>query len=280
MSNFRIVARNLANAAEGGFLTSSTSMVPGLPFTNLQRPVERARTCRTNAGATNVDLTASWATNKRANCAIFGIHNWTTASLLRTRLFDATSPASDLIDTGDLSAFSTSGLATNIDVYTERDFRFLKTTAQYFALQTTMRSAYFYITDTANPDGYIEQTRLCIGEYFETSYDPPFGGAVLTPMDAGVSGRADDGTMLVDKKWKARKLELDLKFIPEADLDDLLAIVRFLGTDKECFISLYPGVGGVKELYNQMFCRLKPNPSFDPWTDAGLHQTKLVFEEV
>ncbi len=278
MANLRILARNIAETAE---LTESPAMVATLPGSNLQLPTERERVARTTSLAAQ-DVKLAWSADQKANMVAVTRHNFTTAAYLRA-LGYATNDwtSSTIFDTGaTAAAFSTAGLNTDIDVYTEADFRHLKNTAQYFTGVTNMESMIVRWTDNspANADGYMQATKLFVGQYFETTYQPPYGGVELTPMDDSVGGRAHDGSHLVSKGWKARRLVLDLQFIPDADLNDLLAIARYLGKDREAFISLYPGEGGVKELYNQMACRLIESPTFGPHF-PGLEKTRLVFEE-
>jgi len=278
MPNLRILARNIAETAE---LTESPAMVATLPGSNLQLPTERERVARTTSLAAQ-DVKLAWPADQKANMRAGTRHNFTTAAYLRGLGYSTNDwTGSTIFDTGaTAAAFSTAGLNTDIDIYTEADFRHLKNTAQYFTAVTNMESMICRWTDNspANADGYMQATKLFVGQYFETTYQPPYGGVELTTMDDSVGGRAHDGSLLVSKGWKARRLVLDLQFIPEVDLNDLLAIARYLGKDREAFISLYPGEGGVKELYNQMACRLIESPTFNPHF-VGLHKTRLVFEE-
>jgi hypothetical protein len=276
MSNIRILVRNLADV---GTITASPALLSTLPETNLQQPIRRSKTARTTSTA-GQRLTLDLAAASTINMVAFGRHNWSTAATLRTRCQSAIgSPSTTNYDGGALAAFSTSGLdAYGIDVYTEADFRHLKNSVQYFANQSSVASMIFDIADAANSDGFIEQTRLAVGQFFEFQYDPPFGGAELTPDDSSIAGDADDGTTIVDKGYKKRQLKLDLEFITDTDLPTVLALTRYLGKDKECFVSLYPGVGGAKELYNMMFCRIVEVPSFNPYF-PGLHKGSFVFRE-
>lgn len=275
MANLRILARNHAETASS--ITDSPSMLATLPVTNLGRPTERARTARTTALATQSSLLVH-PSNRKANMMALTRHNLTTSATHQLLHYSDAGATVNIYDSTALAAFSTSGLDTDIDDYTERDFRGYKTFALYHGGLTTIRSTSIVWTDASNPDGYMEATKVFIGQYFQATYNPPWGGVELTPMDGNKRDRADDGTMIIDKRWRARRLVINLEFITDAELATLLAIARYLGTDRECFISLYPGVGGVKELYNQMACRLVDSPTFNPhqW---GQHKNSMVFEE-
>lgn len=273
-SRLRILARNLADTAT---LAASPIMLPTLPITSLQQQTLRGVTAR-SSGLASQDVLATWSSDQKANMLAFTRTNLSTAATLRSLIFIGGSPTTAVYDSSALGAFSTSGLDTDIDIYTEADFRMLRNTVQYFPLVTNMQQALARIADAANADGYIEMTRMWIGKYFEFTYDPPFEGAGLQVEDLSKGSRADDGSHIVDKKGKFRRLTLRLDFIPDADLPTVLGIARYLGKDKECFLSLYPGWGGAKELYNMMACRLIDSPTFNPW-QVGLHKNTMTFEE-
>lgn len=275
MANLRILTRNIADTA---VITASPAMSTTLPVTNLGKPTERGRTARTTSLASQ-DVKLAWASNQKANMVAITRHNLTTAATLRTLGYSDAAWTSGILDTTALTAFSTSGLNTDIDVYTERDFQHLKSSVQYFAEVTNLQSLIARIADAANPDAYMEANRLMVGKYFEVTYNPPFGSVELQQVDASVMGRADDGTQVVDKRAKWRRFTVRLDFVHDDDLDDLLALERYLGTDKETWISLYPGAGGAKELYNQMACRIVDSPSMNP-NQVGVHANSITFEEV
>lgn len=277
MPALRILARNLANTA---VITASPAMVEsgGISVENLGLDTERGRTARSTSAASQ-DLKLSWATNQSANMIAVARHNWTTSSTLREIIYpNADWTGTPLYDPGATAAFSTSGLDTDIDVYTEHDFLMLKNTVRYFTALTTMKSLIARILDTSNPDGFLQQNRLFIGKYFEFTYNPDHGDVELQLMDESAHSRADDGTQHVDRKYKARRLTLNLNFVPDADLPSLLALVRYLGKHGEAWVDLYPGVTSAKGLYNRMPCRLVDSPTFNPH-QYGLHRNTLVFEE-
>lgn len=276
MANIRILARNLADTAT---ITADPAMSTTLPVTNVQRQTSRARTARTT-GLASQDIKLAWSGDQVANMVAWSRDNASTVTPGTDRFLGYSGAAwtTGIVDTTAQTTFSTTGLNTHIDVHTEADFRLLKNRARYFTGVTTMESAILRLADASNPDGYREITRLFVGQYEELAYQPPFGGVELEVMDAGKSARASDGTLQVSKGWKARQLSLDLQFIPDADLATLWAIARYLGKDRECWVSLYPGEGGLKELYNQMVCRLVEVPKFNPHF-PGLHRGRFVFQE-
>lgn len=277
MAKLRILKRNIADTAA---LYGAPAFATENPITILQQQTERGVTARTSSLAAQ-DILAYWTSDQKARMVAFTRHNLTTAATLRTRLYAGGSPSSLLYDGGALTAFSLAGLDTDLDVPTESDFRGYKTSVQYFSQQTTVQQAILSLADAANPDGYMEAIRLFIGDYLAFAYDPVqrAGGVALNLMDAGVAERADDGTHVVDKRWKARQVSLECRFIQDNDLAAMLALARYLGKDKETFISVYPEVGGVYETYHHFACRLVESPTFSRWSEAVLHGARFVFEE-
>ena len=275
MAKLRLLCRDACTTAVA---TASPAMSTSLPVTNLQRPIERERVARTTSLASQ-DIKLAWASAQKANAIVLARHNLTTAATLRTLLYSDVAWTTGIYDSTALTAFSLSGLNTDIAVYTERDFRMFKTTVQYFTEVTTMQSAIARIADAANPDGVFDVTKLMIGKYTEVSINPPYGGVDLTFMDKSVQGDADDGTMIVDKRWKARKLVIELdQIVDSSDLDEMFAIAHYAGTDKEIFVSVYPEVGGAKEFYHHFVGRLIDSPTFNPH-QVGLHKGSFVFRE-
>lgn len=274
-SNLRILARNLLDGRSG--LSALPALLTTLPETNLVQDTERARTARTSSLAAQ-DVTAYWTSNQTMNMSAFTRTNFSTAATVRNLLYPTGSPSTAQLDTGNVAAFSTSGLNTDIDVYTEADFRMLRNTVQYFASQSGIRQLTSRWTDAANADGYIEATRWFVGKYFQTTYDPPFGGLEMQFMDPSKGSRASDGTLIVDKQYKARQITLRLDFIPDADLPTMLAIARYLGQDKECWLDVYPDDATAKGMYHRGAFKLVDSPTFNPW-QVGLHKNTMTFQE-
>lgn len=273
MPNIRILARNWAEARNGGSISSSPAMLPGLPVDNLILPTERDRTARSTSLAAQA-ITVAFDASRKVNAVAFSRVNWTTASTLRSRVRDGATAT--LYDTTALAGYSTTGLDTDIDDYTDADFVENKNTIQYITEQTASRSILFDIADAANPDGYIEQTKVFAGKYFEPSYNA--ASLEFTVIDASIQGRADDGSHLVDKRWKTKQVVLTLEPIPEdSDFATLMAIARYLGKDGECFLDPYPTSQTARGIYARGAYRLVDVVPFGP-REYGLQKTTMKFE--
>lgn len=274
MANVRILGRNRADEASS--ISASPSMLATLPEDNLILPTERERVARSTSTAQQT-ISLAWSSDQTANMVAITRHNGTTSRTQRSVLYQNGSPQI-LHDTTALAAFSTSGLDTELVDHTSQDWRGLKNTVQYFTLQTLLRSLDVIIADAANPDNYIEQTRLWVGKYFEFEYNPGHGDVPLTLMDSTKQGRADDGSQIVDKGYRARRLVLNLALVSDNDLPSLLELAQRVGQFGECFIDLYPETTGAKHLYNMMACRLVDSPTFNQ-EQYGWAKNTMTFEE-
>ena len=264
----KIIAKNIAPDAS---IVASPSMQ--FPESNLLLPTERGRVAQ-STGLASQQLTLSWSSNQKAGgIALIG-HNLTTAGTVRSIFSDVT-PAT-LYDSTALAAFSTTGLDTDIDDYTDIDFRGYKVFRHYFTQITTIRSLVQTWSDALNPDGCMNARKLIIGKVFEPEY--PTGAIDMTPMDSSVAGRADDGTHQVDRGWQARVLTVSIEAIVEADRPTWLAFARSVGKFGECFVDLYPSDTGALGIYGRGAFRLVDSPTFNHF-QYGIHKNTLRFEE-
>lgn len=269
MTNMRIIAKNIAPDAS---IAASPSLT--FPESNLLLPLERGRVARTN-GLASQAITLSWSSSQKAMAVAVCRHNLTTSGTIRNA-FSNSVPAV-IQDAGALAAFSTSGLDTDITDYTAATFRGKKNTVEYFSEITTARSLVHTWSDAANPDGYMEATKLFVGRYFEITYNP--GAVEFNPGDTSAIGRADDGTAIVNAGYKARSILINLEAIPnDTDLKTLLAIADHLGQGGQCFIDLYPDRTDAMGVYGRGCFFLRDSPTFNH-AQYGIHKNTMRFEE-
>lgn len=281
-ANARILARNLwdtATLSDGNSGSNAWLSSGGLALTNTQQPTERGRTARSTNVSASAIIKATWGSAQSGNMLAATRTNLTTSGTARRQIYSDAAWTTQVEDSTALAPFSTAGLDTGIDVYTEADWRGLRNTAYYFTALRSVQSITNTYADASNADSYIELTRIFFGKYFEFTYNPPQGGLDMTPMDASVAVRADDGSHIVDRKWRARKIVIRLDWIPDAtDLASLLAIARYLGKGGECWLDIYPDDTGAKGIYNRGAFRLTDSPTFNTH-QYGFHKNTMTFEE-
>lgn len=272
-AKLRILAKNIADDAT---ITASPAMsLTNLGVGNLQDP-KRGSIARSTS-LTDQEIKLTWGANQTANVLVLCRRNFTDAATRRLYLYSDAAWTTGIYDSTALDEVDGSVLPSPFSL-TELQFKGWLTSVLYFTEQTTIRSAKVVLSDGANADGYMEASRIMLGKYFETTYDPPQGGAALTPGSMSTQRRGDGGSLLSELRPPYRTLALDLFAIPDADYDDIVAIVQYLGMHRDCFVDLYPDDTGAKGFANRMQAKITDLGPFDPHTQ-GLHRLPIVFEE-
>lgn len=255
MATLRILAKNIIESAT---VTASPACVASLPESILLLPTERGRATRSTSTAAQT-FEFEWASDQTVNMIGFTRFNLRTTGTLRSLFTGATSP--DVVyDSGAVAAFSTSGLNTVIDDYTSDDFRELKNKGFYFT-QGSARNLQVTAADATNPDGFLEITKIFAGQYFEPTFHP--SGLEFTFKDASIQDEADDGTMVVDKRWSARMVTVNLDAILDpTESATMLSLSRYLGKYGECWLDPYPEDTTAKGIYARGAYRLIDSPAF------------------
>lgn len=275
MNPFRILPRNIGDSAS--LDSESPALLATLPATNLQT-VPRGEVFRTN-GLASQEIRFTWDSNQRANMVAIRGHNLTTGGTIRAQGYSDTSFSSALFDSTALAAISTAALSTiDADTYRESEFRNLRNWAYYFTEVSTLRGLKLTFEDAANPDGYMQASRLFVGSYFQATYDPPFAGAGMVPGTMTKGMRTDGGSHRVDRGEDYRVLTMSLDFIAASEVKEFLAIARYLNTHRDFWFSLYPGEADAQELYHQGQFRFVDLGPLEPWFPS-LHRRTLTMEE-
>lgn len=274
MANIRFLFRNLVNA-DNVTVTASPALVTTLPEANLQKQ-ERNKTARSTSTASQ-DFKFSWATAQTVNMIALRRHNLTAAAQLAAPTYSDTAWTTAIDTNAAANCFAYTGFDAN-DVLTEDDFRLLKNSGRYLTSRANVQSMKATVTDASNPDGYFDVSRIFIGKYFEMAYQIPYSGAPLVMDDAGTQSRMDDGSLVTDKRYKMRKLEINQDYCTTADWAALEAGIRYAGKDKDIWISVFPGDGTHLECYYQGAFKFTSMPQFD-LNRPTLAGVRMMFEE-
>lgn len=282
VSNLRILFRNLINSDQGCTLTDSPTCVATLPVTNLQADTARGKTARSSSLLTQ-DFKATWSGgNQVANMSALTRHNLTVGDSMESLIYAGAAWTNNQYDSTALAAMSTSGTDTTYDTLTAADMAGYRNTVHYFSQVSNMQSAIARLAQfgspTANADGYFEATRWFLGKYEALTYNPAQGGVTMDFMGLTKGAENDAGGWKTDKGARYRKLTINLELIPDAQIASIMGGIRYAGTDKEIFVSLYPGEGGQLELYHQFAGKIIEAPGFTPHT-YGYHRNMLVIRE-
>lgn len=108
------------------------------------------------------------------------------------------------------------------------------------------------LADPANPDGYMEFSRLVLGGYFSPSvnFSRPFG---LKPEDESTQERTDGGSLRTDERESFRMFRFSLDWLNEAERAAFFEVLRQHGKKKAMFLSMYPDeTGTLKRDYSAL----------------------------
>ncbi|MCL7931675.1 hypothetical protein [Halomonas llamarensis] len=110
------------------------------------------------------------------------------------------------------------------------------------------------INDPANPDGYIQVGRVIAGLSFSPRYNFSYG-VKLEWVEQVEHRRTEGGSLRSIGEGLARRLTLELNYLPEADRTTLTTELVKRGKGADIFISLYPEQGGIKEIEHTFLAR-------------------------
>lgn len=103
-----------------------------------------------------------------------------------------------------------------------------------------VRSIKIDLVDTANPEGYIEVSRLVVGKRWSPNNNFSYK-AKLSFLDQGRQARSEDGTLRSDAGASSRRLAFNLDWMNDADRAYFGEIQRYCGLKRDLLASLYPG---------------------------------------
>lgn len=109
-------------------------------------------------------------------------------------------------------------------------------------------------------DGIHEFDRIYMGVTFQPSVNFSWGGEFAWQTTATQKETAA-GSVFAAKKPKTRQLAFSLDYIVESERPHLSAAFQDVGISEDWFISLYPELGGIKEIEHAMAAKFTSLPA-------------------
>jgi hypothetical protein len=236
---WRILADDLILAAT---LSASPSLESTLPVGNL-RTLERSEVARSTSASDQV-ISGNFAASSPVSCCVLWRHNLTTAATWRLELFNAINQGGTKVyDSTAVAAFFADPLEALLADY-GADLGEWEQPAQAAVLyfqEVTARSFRLTLSDSANPAGYLQASRLMIGAYWEPSIGADYGHEFQW-VDPSVQARAASGVLRTPiVRGPVRQLSFDCSQLSMADSAALTRIIGRIGLRAGVWISLYPG---------------------------------------
>lgn len=290
-ANLRIIKNNAADSAT----ISATSTASGFSVNNLKSDTKSL--VWRSVDLTTQTLTLTWSAAQLIDSVAMAFTNLISGSTIRIKLFSETSDSVPILDTGEIAneytypppaGFSSIGLisfaygggAYMSAFFSEKVCKKVTIEINSDDLRgwiTSFYDWYFSSPIDANPDGYIEISRLIVGKSWQPERNTAYG-LVIGSTDASEMLRTDAGNLVIDRRTAHKTVSLNMNFMTENDKRNLNNLIRLVGKNKPVFLSIFPSDGGERNQSGQIYGILDDAP-IDLW-NYRLYSTKLNFTEV
>jgi hypothetical protein len=277
-NNLRILYDNVIDSST---LTAS-STTSGFPVSNLQKELKGLVWRSTSTTAT---VTATWTTSQSLSCVILPFCNLTSSATIRVKLYTLTTDTTPVLDTGAVNAGAYTptdlfGGWSNISTSGVNAYNYGGGTyARSWFNATSARKMEVIISDTTNPAGYIELSRIVCGAYWSPSINASFG-VELGYLDTSEQRRTEAGNLITSNGTIHKTLTFNLDSITENDRPKMLSLIRGNGLRKALFVSVFPlDDDVVKEQSYQIYAKFN-NLSVLTHQFYSLYSSSLTLEEI
>jgi hypothetical protein len=236
MPNLRVVHDNAADRATLAASSTAGTLGASNLLTQMKSQVWRA------AGLA-ATITVSWPSAEIIGCVALPFCNLTSTATIRVRGHTHAGDAAPAFDTGvrpacpyaplGLFGWGTQALGCNAFAFGGGTY------AVAWFEQTAVEQLVIDLADADNTAGYIEASRLVAGAYWSPQNNVDWSPK-LTVEDSTVNTRNDAGDLVTDRGPKYRTLAVSLSWLPPADRDPFMSILRASGFAQPVFVSLFP----------------------------------------
>lgn len=223
----------------------SCSVSPILPLANLQNTL-RERLFRA-ASTTAVDIKGTYGGDAVGiSCVSIQRANLTSAATWRFQAYSTAdwtgTPVIDSTTLTPIPAIPLGSLFFGVDPAGLDKYHVLlgKKQATLWFTRTAALSWKLTLTDTLNPAGVIDISRLIVGDnHLEVGVNPRYG-LRLGVRDTSSAWETDNGSERVDAGELYRVLTFGLENISETDRQRWIEILFYCGTYRDVLVSVYP----------------------------------------
>lgn len=279
MSNVRLLFPNVADDAA---LSCSPAEIAALPVTNLQDQT-RGRVWRSNGVIAAQHILGDLSGFQNCSALALVRHNLTATGTYRLRLYDQTGQTGTLLyDSGAVTLGGTilgwGAFVWGTDPWGAGSLQ--DWPVPYFvAWFPTVRALSFdlELTDTANPDGYLQASRLVLGAYFEPECNAD-AALEMSWEEQSKQVRTEGGTLRTDEREPYRRFAMILPRLTASERTTLLDRLRRAGLRNDLFLSCAPEMSADLERDYTGLVKLTAIPTMAPG-EPDTFRTQLEFEE-
>jgi hypothetical protein len=150
----------------------------------------------------------------------------------------------------------------------------------WFPTAQTCTGLTIVINDTSNPAGYIEASRLVVGDYWTPTYNTSFG-LMSAPKSLSSTMRTESGDLVTNRGIQYNSMSFDLTWLTPADRLVFIKIIKSNGLNKPLLISLFPDAAEDfdKEQTYQIYGKLTQIPDLTH-PMYSMYSSKVEIEEI
>ena len=257
MANLRILYNNIADLASSiSVLTAaSANMDYDKLLTEVKTEIFRSTT-------TSPTITYNWSSDQSINCVILPCTNLNGTATIRVKLYDSLNVLlydSTAVDAITSNHIYSGPLTYNVNLFS---YGFYSKTALWIpSTYTTVRKMEILLSDPSNAAGYIDCSRVLAGIYWSPTYNIT-NGMQLYSIDDSSTSRTNAGDLVSTRGFIYDKLSFNFSLVPEADKAELHKISKYIGTNKNFFISIFPENTNGDEEHDYMIYGKRANSIF------------------
>lgn len=236
-NNLRILYDNVVDSST---LTAS-STTSGFPVTNLQKEQKGLVWRSTSTTAT---VTATWSNTQSISCVLLPFCNLTSSATIQVKLYTNAGDSIAVLDTGAVNAGAytptdlwggLSNISSSVNAYNYGGGTYARS---WFAL-TSAKKMEIIISDSTNPAGYLELSRVVCGAYWTPSVNADFG-INIGYLDTSEQQRSESGNLITSNGTIHKTMDFNLSSIRETERNNMFSILRGNGLRKPIFVSIFP----------------------------------------
>lgn len=274
VNNLRVIYQNIADTS-----TITASSTAGVTTTdNLKKDAKSLIWRATGTGAT---LTVSFGGLKTIRGVVLPFTNLTALAKITVTPTGGTgtTPITDLLACPykQTDSWDSAYLPQGANSYAYGSGTYARA---WFPTAQTCTGLTIAISDSTNPAGYVEASRLIIGDYWSPTYNTSFG-LVSAPKSLSANSRTESGDLVTNRGIQYNTMSFDLTWLTAADRAIFTKIIKSNGINKPLLISLFPDATEDfdKEQTFQIYGKLTSMPDLTH-SMYSIYGSKIDIEEI
>ena len=275
VNNLRVIYQNLADLSTTTITASTTAGITSAA--NLQKDTKSLIWRSTGTSAT---LTVAFGSAKTVRGVILPFTNLTATATISVATVGGSG-----YTTGTVLAcpykqtdnWDSSYLPQGANSYAYGSGTYARV---WFPAQQTCTGLTITLTDTNNASGYVEASRLVVGDYWTPKYNTSFG-LIAAPKSLSTNSRTESGDLVTNRGIQYNTMSFDLTWLTPDDRLIFTKIIKSNGINKGLLISLFPDASEDydKEQTYQIYGKLTqvPDLTHPMYT---MYSSKVEIEEI